>query len=65
MVAKVLWMVARLLRFLGYPGWFLGCCSAVARVFGVVAMVLGWLLGCCYAVAKEPGLFARVLLCSC
>ncbi len=31
-------MVAR--RLLGYSGWLLGCCYAVARVFWVVARVL-------------------------
>ncbi len=48
-VAKVLlcgcygtWVVARVL--LGYPGWLLRCCYAVARY-------PGWLLGCCYAVS--------------
>ncbi len=39
------------MQFLGYSGWFLKCCYAVARVLGVVARVLlrysGWLLGCC------------------
>ncbi len=29
------------MRFLGYLGRLLGCCYAVARVPGVVAMVLG------------------------
>ncbi len=43
---------------LGYPGWLLRCCYAVAKVPGV-------LLGCCYAVAMVPGLVAKVLLCSC
>ncbi len=33
---------------LGYPGWLLRCCYAVARVFG-------WLLRCCYAVTKGKG----------
>ncbi len=32
------------MRLLGYPGWLLRCCSAVARVPGVVAKVL--LCGC-------------------
>ncbi len=49
-------MVARVL--LGYPGWLLRCCYAVAKV-------PGWLLGCCYAVAMVPGVVAKVLLCSC
>ncbi len=35
-------MVARVL--LGYPGWLLRCCYAVAKVPGVVARVL--LCGC-------------------
>ncbi len=39
-------MVARVL--LGYPGWLLRCCYAVAKVPGVVARVL--LCGC-YVVA--------------
>ncbi len=34
-------VVARLL--LGYSGWLLGCCYAVARVFWMAAR---WLLGC-------------------
>ncbi len=50
-------------------GWLLGCCYAVARVPGAVAIrllrYLGRLLGCCYAVAKVPGVVARVLLCGC
>ncbi len=32
------------MRLLGYPGWLLRCCYAVARVPGVVAKVL--LCGC-------------------
>ncbi len=32
------------LRLLGYPGWLLRCCYAVAKVLGVVAKVL--LCGC-------------------
>ncbi len=43
---------------LGYPGWLLRCCYAVARV-------PGWLLRCCYAVARVPGVVAKVLLCGC
>ncbi len=43
------WVVAR--RLLGYSGWLLGCCYAVARVFWMVARWLlgcsGWLLGRC------------------
>ncbi len=43
------WVVAR--RLLGYSGWLLGCCYAVARVFWMVARRLlgcsGWLLGGC------------------
>ncbi len=42
-VAKLFWMVTRVLwlpgylgwllgQLLGYPGWLLGCCCAVARV---------------------------------
>ncbi len=42
-------VVAR--RLLGYIGWLLGCCYAVARVFWMVARWLlgcsGWLLGRC------------------
>ncbi len=53
-------VVARVL--LGYPGWLLRCCYAVAKVPGVV-------LGCCYGgfyvVAMVPGVVAKVLLCSC
>ncbi len=32
------------MRLLGYPGWLLRCCYAVAKVSGVVARVLlcGW-----------------------
>jgi len=33
----VFWVVAR--RLLGYSGWLLWCCYAVARVFWVVAKV--------------------------
>ncbi len=50
-------MVARVL--LGYPGWLLRCCYAVAKVPGVVC------LGCCYAVAMVTGVVAKVLLCGC
>ncbi len=61
------------MRLLGYSGWLLGCCKAVAMVTRVIARVLlgysGWLLGCCHAVArvlvvvaKVPGVVARVLL---
>ncbi len=32
------------MQLLGYPGWLLRCCYAVARVPGVVAKVL--LCGC-------------------
>ncbi len=53
-------MVARVL--LGYPGWLLRCCYAVAKVPGVVARVL--LCGC-YVVAMVHGVVAKVLLCSC
>ncbi len=28
------------MRLLGYLGWLLGCCYAVARVLGVVARVV-------------------------
>ncbi len=37
MVARVFRVVAR--RLLGYSGWLLGCCYAVARVFWMVARV--------------------------
>ncbi len=40
--ARVTGVVARVL--LGYPGWLLRCCYAVAKVPGVVARVL--LCGC-------------------
>ncbi len=53
------------MQLLGYPGWLLRCCYAVARVLGVVARVPGWLLRCCYAIARVPGVVAKVLLCSC
>ncbi len=46
------------MRLLGYSGWLLWCCYAVARV-------PGWLLGCCYAVARVLRVVARVLLCGC
>ncbi len=39
------------MQLLGYPGWLLGCCYAVARVTRVVARV--------------PEVVAKVLLCSC
>ncbi len=45
-------MVARVL--LGYPGWLLRCCYAVAKVPGVVARVL--LCGCFYG---NPGWLLR------
>ncbi len=44
-------MVNRVL--LGYVGWLLGCCYAVAMVLWVFAR----------AVARVPGLVARMLLC--
>ncbi len=57
------------MRLLGNLGWLLGCCYAVARVTGVVAMVLlgypGWLLRCCYAVAKVPGVLLGCCYCGC
>ncbi len=57
------------MQLLRNPGWLLGCCYAVARVPGVIAIRLlwysGWLLMCCYAVAKVPGVVVKVLLCSC
>ncbi len=57
------------MQLLRNPGWLLGCCYAVARVPGVIAIRLlwysGWLLRCCYAVAKVPGVVVKVLLCSC
>ncbi len=49
-------------------GWFLGCFSAVARVFRVVDRVflgyLGWLLSYCYMVARVFRVVAMVLICS-
>ncbi len=62
-------VVARVL--LGYPGWLLRCCYAVARYPGwllggcyAVSMWLlwypGWLLRCCYAVARVLGVVGRV-----
>ncbi len=43
------------MRLLGYPGWLLRCCYAVAKVPGwllrrlyAVAKLPGWLLGCCF-----------------
>ncbi len=57
------------MQLLRNPGWLLGCCYAVARVPGVIAIRLlwysGWLLRCCYMVAMVPRLVAKVLLCSC
>ncbi len=57
------------MQLLGYLGWLLRCCYAVAKVPGVVARWLlwkpGWLLGCCYAVARVLGVVVRVLLCGC
>ncbi len=57
------------MQLLRNPGWLLGCCNAVARVPGVVAIRLlwypGWLLRCCYAVAMVPRVVAKVLLRSC
>ncbi len=51
---------------LGYFGWLLGCCYAVARVPGWLLGPLlgypGWLLRCCYAVARVPRMVAKVLL---
>ncbi len=40
---------------LGYFGWLLGCCYAVARVPRMVAR----------AVARVPRMVAKVLLCGC
>ncbi len=59
-VARVPRLVARYLgwllgRLLGYPGWLVRCCYAVARVLGVVAR----------AVARVPRVVATVLLCGC
>ncbi len=57
------------MQLLRNPGWLLGCCYAVARVPGVIAIRLlwysGWLLRCCYMVAMVPRVVAKVLLCSC
>ncbi len=57
------------MRLLGYLGRLQGCCYAVARVPGVVAIRLlwysGWLLRCCYAVAMVPRVVAKVLQRSC
>ncbi len=46
------WVVAR--RLLGYSGWVLGCCYAVARVF--------WML---LGVARVFWVVARALLGGC
>ncbi len=54
MVAKVPRVVVRVL--VGYPGWFLRCCYAVARVPSVFAKVL--LCGC-----NGIRVVARVCLC--
>ncbi len=62
-------VVSRVL--LGYQGWLLRCCYAVAKVPGVVARVLlcgfyvvamvpGVVATCCYAVARVLGLVGRV-----
>ncbi len=57
------------MQLLRNPGWLLGCCYAVARVPGVIAIRLlwysGWLLRCCYMVAMVPRVVAKVLLRSC
>ncbi len=64
-VARVLEVIARG-GLLGYPGWLLRCCHAVARVFAMWLLgYYGWLLGCCYAVARVIRQVARVLLCGC
>ncbi len=51
------------------PGWLLGCCYSVARVFSVVVRLLlgyfGRLLRGCSAVARVFLVVARVLLCGC
>ncbi len=60
---RLLWYLGWLLGvLLGYPGWLLRCCYAVAKVPGVVAR--GLLCGF-YVVAMVPGVVAKVLLCSC
>ncbi len=43
------------MQLLRNPGWLLGCCNAVARVPGVVAMGLLW----------YSGVVAKVLLRGC
>ncbi len=57
------------MQLLRNPGWLLGCCYAVARVPGVIAIRLlwysGWLLRCGYMVAMVPRVVAKVLLCRC
>ncbi len=57
------------MQLLRNPGWLLGCCNAVARVPGVVAIscygTRGGCLRCCYVVAMVPRVVAKVLLCSC
>ncbi len=56
------------MQLLGYSGWLLGCCYAVARVPRMVARAVARvprLLGCCYAVARVLGVVDRVLLCGC
>ncbi len=40
------------MQLLGYLGWLLGCCYAVARVLGVVAK----------AIARVPRVVAKVLI---
>ncbi len=39
-------------QLLGYLGWLLGCCYAVARVLGMVAKAIAWV----------PGVVANVLM---
>ncbi len=46
------------MRLLGYFGWLIRGCYAVAKV-------LWWLLGGCYEVPRVAGVVAKVMLCSC
>ncbi len=61
------------MRLLGYLGWLLGCCYAVARVIKVVARVPTMVARAvarvlrvvARAVARVPRMVAKVLLSGC
>ncbi len=51
---------------LGYLGWLLGCCYAVARVVATVPRLVARVLGVvARAVCRVPRMVAKVLLCGC